>query len=163
MKIGISGHQVICPESSLEWVEATLRAAMLRQHASAGVSCLAAGTDQIFASIALGLGMDLEVIIPCDGYEGAFDETGGKVRYTELLGSATRVHRLDFQQPSQEAFLCAGKRVVDICDGMLFVWDGTASEGCGGTADIVAYARLRAVPFIWLNPVDSAIQTSNSE
>jgi hypothetical protein len=64
--------------------------------------------------------------------------------------SAT-VERLEFDEATDEAFLAGGRRVVDACDRLVAVWDGQASRGLGGTADIVGYARAvgRPVSVVW--------------
>ncbi|MEO5877101.1 MAG: hypothetical protein ABIQ26_19070, partial [Streptosporangiaceae bacterium] len=54
-------------------------------------------------------------------------------------------------EPTDEAYLVAGHRVVKRSDLLLAVWDGRPAGGLGGTADIVAYARDRGteVGVIW--------------
>jgi hypothetical protein len=158
MKVGISGHQEIRPSSSIDWVKRTLRQELQGMGAETGVSSLATGADQIFASIALDLGMELEAVIPCEGYESTFGDSADKGRYEELKTRAARCDCLDYPKPSQEAFLRAGQRVVEICDAMIFVWNGKPSGGRGGTADIVAYAKDKDKPFIRLNPSDCSLE-----
>jgi hypothetical protein len=48
--------------------------------------------------------------------------------------------------PSEQAYRAAGQRVVGLAEVLLAVWDGTRSEGVGGTADVVAFAGERGVP-----------------
>lgn len=155
MKVGISGHQNIQPESAVGWVEATIRDELRNQRASVGVSSLAAGADQIFAAIVLEMGLELEAVIPCIGYELAFGHEENKIRFQQLNERAKFHHLLNFDQPSEEAFLIAGQRIVDTSDFMIFVWDGMPARGIGGTSDIVTYARGTGIPYLWLNPVDS--------
>lgn len=158
MKVGISGHQMIRPEDAAAWVEATLRDELIASHASAGISCLATGADQIFAAIVLDLGLELEAVIPCKGYASAFSDADSKARYAALNSQAVRRSHLNYPEPSEEAFLHAGQRVVEMCDLMLFVWNGEHAHGRGGTQDILEYARNRAVPYVRLNPSDRSIQ-----
>ncbi|MFV2019058.1 hypothetical protein [Micromonospora sp. LOL_023] len=49
-----------------------------------------------------------------------------------------------------EAYAAVGRRVLDRCDLLFAVWDGSAG-GVGGTAEAVAAARRRgvAVEVIW--------------
>lgn len=152
MKVGVSGHQKIQPKSAIGWVEATIRDELRKQRASVGVSSLAAGADQTFATIVLKMGLELEAVIPCAGYESTFTDEENEKRFQQLNECAKFHHLLDFDQPSEEAFLSAGKRVVDTSDFMIFVWDGMPARGVGGTADIVAYAQSKSVPFLWLCP-----------
>lgn len=156
MRIGISGHQNILPQSAVGWVADAIRDELRNRRASVGVSSLAAGTDQIFASIVLELGLELEAVIPCAGYESAFADDEGRARFRRL-NEAAKIHRhLNFDEPSELAFLSAGQQVVDLADLMIFVWNGKPARGLGGTADIVAYAKAEGVPFIHLNPTDSS-------
>ena len=157
MRIGISGHQNILPESARGWVADAIRNELRNRHASVGVSSLAAGTDQIFAGIVLEMGLELEVVIPCVGYESAFADAEAKSRFRQLNEHAKIHSHLDFDGPSELAFLSAGHRVVESADLMIFVWDGKPARGLGGTGDIVAYAKAEGVPFIQLNPTDCSI------
>jgi hypothetical protein len=157
MKIGVSGHQDIFPEKSVDWVKANLHTVIVNKEATSGISCLAVGTDQLFASVIVNLTLNLIVVIPCDDYETTFhnrEDISSYQRYKEL---AIQQHRLNYHMPSQQAFLDAGKCVVDLADIMIFVWDGKPADGIGGTADIVRYANDRKRPYILLNPVSRTI------
>jgi hypothetical protein len=158
VKVGISGHQNIQPKSALGWIEAAIRNELRNQQASVGISCLAAGADQIFAKVVLEIGLELEAVIPCLGYESAFSDNESRERFSKMIELATVQQVLDFASPTEEAFFAAGKHVVDASDFMIFVWDGMPARGLGGTADIVAYARTKRLPFTQLNPTDSSIQ-----
>lgn len=157
MRVGISGHQNIQPESAVAWLEAAIREALATQRASVGVSSLAAGADQIFATVVLEMGLDLAVVTPCIGYESSFENEESKARFIRLNDRAKFHHLMDFPSPSEQAFLAAGKWIIDTSDSMIFIWDGRPARGLGGTADIVAYARAKTVPFVHLNPTDSSI------
>jgi len=159
VKVGISGHQNIRPQSALGWVEAVIREELLNQRASVGVSSLAAGADQIFADIVLELGLDLKAVIPCAGYESTFADEESKEHFKQMIGRSKVQHILDFPNPSEEAFSAAGQQIVDTVDLMIFVWDGMPARGLGGTADIVEYARTKYLPFTHLNPTDSSIHS----
>jgi hypothetical protein len=115
-----------------------------------GITSLAIGADQLFAELVLRSSGRLHVIIPAMRYETTFDARGLS-RYQVLLGAAVEVERLEFEDPTEESFLAAGKRVVDLCSTLLAVWDGRPSRGLGGTADVVHYAESvgRRVHVIW--------------
>jgi hypothetical protein len=72
------------------------------------------------------------------------------------LEAAHSVTRLDYAEPTEEAFLAAGKSVVDNCQVLIAVWDGKPARGLGGTADIVRYARDtgKAVSIVWPDGID---------
>ena len=161
MTVGVSGHQKL-PSNSVAWVRNSLRNALLEHRVSKGVSCLAAGTDQLFALAVLELGLKLEAVIPCDNYSSAFPDESTRATYSDLLRRASSHCRLPFTAPSEEAFLRGGERVVDLADLMLFVWSGNPAAGRGGTADIVNYAVSKNVPFIHINPSTLNVAASES-
>jgi hypothetical protein len=128
-------------------VDVALREALVPYAGSelVGVSCLAGGPDQLFARVVLDLGGVLEVVVPAEHYRDGLEpeEQDG---YDELIATAARIERLPFVESTSEAHLAAGQKIVDRCDLLFAVWDGHPSQGLGGTADTVAYARDRGVP-----------------
>jgi hypothetical protein len=150
VRIGFTGHQNLPPKLVAE-IQRGLRKELERNTTDlTGLSSLADGADQIFASTVLDVGGALEVIIPSMGYETTFSRPA-LVGYKRLLGKAARVCQLPFTKPSQEAFFAAGKYVVDNSDRIIAVWDGEKAAGLGGTGDVVQYARDRGlnVAIIW--------------
>jgi hypothetical protein len=150
MRVGATGHQNL-PRESIPRITHDLREQLAHEPELVGVSSLAAGADQLFASIVLSLGGQLEIVIPAEGYERTFDEPSMLHQYRLFLRRATTVHQLAFHEPSEVAFLEAGKEVVNRSDRLIAIWDGKPAQGLGGTADIVAYAKRRGVPttVIW--------------
>jgi hypothetical protein len=151
MKFGITGHQRI-PLIAIEYLRQAL-VDFLRSECSEliGVSSLAAGADQLFASVLLELGGKLVVIIPCEKYEETFKTIEDITLYESLLAHSSTITRLAFAEPSAEAFLAAGRGVVNASDLLIAMWDGMPSRGLGGTADIVEYARVlrKEVRVMW--------------
>lgn len=147
----MSGHQSI-PPSARAFIAAGIDAYLARTAASSqGICSLAAGADQMFARSVLESGRALHVVVPSEGYDTTFDDPVDRERYERFLLAAVVVEELPFKTPSEEAFLAAGRRVVDLCHVLLAVWDGKQARGLGGTADIVDYARDldREVVVIW--------------
>ncbi len=97
------------------------------------------------------LGGDLVVVVPSDNYEASFELSKDRTRFEVLLDQSLATVRLDYDEPSEDAFFAAGRRVVDLCDLLVAVWDGLPAQGRGGTADVVAYARRQGKPVevIW--------------
>jgi hypothetical protein len=154
MYIGFTGHQKIDRPERWDWIREQF-ARVLQKAAGRGdrvLSALAAGGDQLFAETALGLGVPVEVIIPCGGYETTFDEPGEQERYEGLLVKAAEVTRLGFAAPSEDAYLAAGQHIVDRAGLLVALWNGKPAAGKGGTGDIVAYARDRGRPVIHVHP-----------
>lgn len=145
MRLGISGHQDISPEV-VAYVRPILIRLINEQEGNVvGVSSLAAGADQLFATLILDQGGSVHAIIPCREYERTFSEPDGLKQFNALLTRAQKIETLDYREPSEEAFLDAGRLVVDNSDLLIAVWDGQPAVGKGGTADIVDYARRRSV------------------
>ena len=155
MNVGISGHQerdgiewpwvrkIICEElTKLEDVYKTF-------------SCLAAGSDQIFAEAALSIGLPVVAVIPLDGYEKFFDG-GALANYKRLLANCEQRH-LHWKGDAESAFFEAGKFVVEASDLLLAVWDGENADGVGGTGDVVGYARSMGRPILHINPITQSV------
>lgn len=155
MRFGVTGHQGLSqPTEALLTVE--LRK-LLRPHPRlVGVSSLANGADQVFARTVLSLSGTLEAVIPASRYHETFPVGEKRAEYQRLLSLAARKIVLDFEEPSEEAFMAAGKEVVARSDELVAVWDGRRARGFGGTADIVAFARETDVPVHIVWPAGSA-------
>jgi hypothetical protein len=152
MRIGVSGHQNIGAIHVVDWVRAQITDELRKRQFVSGVSSLAEGADQLFAEIVLDLGKLLEVVIPCRNYETAFANPAAAEQFRDLKRRASTSSVLSFDEPCEEAFYQAGRRIVEISDLMIFVWNGRPAKGHGGTGDIVAYARELGREFIWINP-----------
>jgi len=149
--VGFTGHQNITYLAKRAIARAIAGELAAQADASmAGVSSLAAGSDQIFAFCVLAAGGRLTFIQPSEGYRDTFRGTD-LLRYDSLLPLVSTVEVLSFDEPSENAYYAAGQCVADMCDLLLAVWDGKAAGGLGGTADIVAEARAKgkAVTVIW--------------
>lgn len=143
MRIGVTGHQDI-PSTAIEYVTRGIKSVLDRVNDSlVGVSSLAVGADQFFASQILARGGRLEVVLPSSGYEKTFSRLQDLRNFHSLLDRAAEIETLKFEEPSAEAYLAAGRRVVDLSEILLAIWDGQPAKGTGGTADIVEYARSR--------------------
>ena len=101
LRIGVSGHQQIGDEATIEFVSQQLRellATFQRQAQERGqdilvYSALALGTDQLFVKIALEMGIPLELVIPCSHYAEIFSTTEARDEYHRLLSLCQDVHR----------------------------------------------------------------------
>lgn len=151
MKIGVTGHQNIPPQA-LEYVRReTSKLLAAAGPELVGISSLAAGGDQIFASLVLQRGGRLEVVLPCKQYDKTFPSLKDLRSCEALLERASNVETMDFEEPSEDAYLATGYRVVDLSGLLIALWDGEPAKGKGGTADVVEYARSRAtrVEVVW--------------
>jgi len=152
LKIGISGHQNLGTADVIDWTRAQMRHELLKRDFACGLTSLADGADQLFAEVVLSLGKPLEVIIPCKNYEAAFTSLVARKRFRNLKHRVSKAYVLDFEHPSEEAFYQAGRRIVELSDLMIFVWNGKPAKGHGGTADIIAYADQSSRPYVRIDP-----------
>jgi hypothetical protein len=158
IRIGITGHQRLDDETTWQWVRGVLADAVARSpRPFAGLSSLAIGADQLLASIVLDQHGTLEVVVPFPDYRSRFADEQDAKRYDALLSRASRVDVLPAQVSDQEAYLAAGKRIVDRSDEMFAVWNGQPAADVGGTGDIVQYARDVGRLLTVFNPVNRTV------
>ncbi len=139
MRVGVTGHQ---HRPGIVWSEVGARiSAVLASlpRPLVGLSCLAGGSDQVFARAVLEHGGSLEAVIPIRDYRDTMELEDAE-SFDGLIAAAA-VFELDLACPREAAFFAAGRWIVDRCDVMIAVWDGKPAAGTGGTADVVAYAR----------------------
>lgn len=148
-RLGITGHQNL-PADAIPWITSDFLSILDEAGTGAVVSSLAEGADQLLSTLAVEHDFDLEVVIPCSGYETTLSATG-LAQCRSLLDAATSVTTLDFPEPSEAAYMAAGKVIADNCELLCAVWDGRPAKGLGGTGDVVDYARTRGrlVRIIW--------------
>jgi hypothetical protein len=154
VRFGVTGHQVL-PPRIVDRAVSHWRHVLPVGAGLYGVSSLAEGADQLFAAHVLAAGGVLEAVLPCENYVSSLATDEGRARFEELRRAAGTVITLPYPNPSEQAFLAAGQAVVERCDHLFAVWDGSPARGLGGTADIVAYARGRGRPLtvLWVDGV----------
>lgn len=148
--VGISGHQGLTGETE-DLVRAEIEKLLRPLDGIVGVTSLAEGADQLFAQAVLEQGGLLEAVIPCDDYETTFKAAESRRRFRHLKSIARSVTRLDFSEPSEKAFMAAGRFVADRSEILIAVWNGQPAAGLGGTGDVVEYAneRSKVVHVVW--------------
>jgi hypothetical protein len=153
MNIGITGHQRLDHPTAWADVVREIDAVLARRGEHVvGITSLAIGADQVFADAVLQRGGSLRVVVPFEGYEATFAEGPARDAYERLLLEADKVEYLEKSGTDEEAFFAAGKRVVDLADEVIAVWNGKPAAGLGGTADVVAYARSVGKPVTVITP-----------
>jgi hypothetical protein len=154
VRFGVTGHRIL-PPSIVDCAQRHWDRVLPAGSRPHGVSNLADGADQLFATHVLAAGGTLEVVLPCEGYAGSLIADDSRTRFEDLRRAAAKVTTMPYPAPSDQAFLAAGQALVDRCDHLFAVWDGRPSRGLGGTADIVTYARDRGRPVtvLWVQGV----------
>lgn len=145
VRVGVTGHREI-PAAILPMVRDW---ALRRLDVGDNVvilSCLAPGTDQIFAEAARDHGIEMTAVVPGTDYEAQLGDEEARALYLAYNRSCAIRVDLPVQPTVEEAYLAAGMWIVDHADELVAVWDGRPARGLDRTADVVAYARRTGVP-----------------
>ena len=158
-RIGITGHQLLGDQPAVAWIRSAIDR-VLGEHIGelVGVSCLAVGADQVFATLVLERGGALEVVLPFPEYrERGLSGDGDRQQYDRLIARG----RVDILprggRSDEEAYLHVGIQVVSRCDVLVAVWNGSPAAGPGGTADVVSRARDCGRAVVIINPVQRIV------
>jgi len=156
-RIGVTGHSDLTTPS-LPIIEAALREWLVPRTGRrwVGVSCLARGADQLFAALVLGLGGQLEVILPARDYRARTVGPRNAAQFDHLLSAATRTTVMGFDQSCREAYMAASTALLATVDRVAAVWDGKPARSHGSTGDVVAAARRLGLPVSVLWPTGAA-------
>ena len=161
MKVAITGHQYLGSDETAFWVSAELEILINSLKITTGYTCLAIGTDQLFAEVLLKHAVPFVAVLACAEIEKSFKDAEAVAVFRQLCAQASGIIRLPFEQPGGEAYFAAGKVVVDQADLLLAVWDGQPAKGLGGTADVVGYAQQVHKRVIHLDPLTRKIAYLN--
>lgn len=156
MIVGITGHQSR-EGIDWKWVRTKIREELKTLgHVEEGLSSLAEGADQVFAECILDRGAALRAVIPTDYYVKHF-RGRSRATYLKLVDQA-RIDKIEGVLGSEDdAFLKAGRYIVDQSDVIIAIWDQQPAQGKGGTADVVAYAQQRQRDIRLINPIDKTV------
>jgi hypothetical protein len=148
--VGVTGHSNLTDRSVGLVHDEILDLLRPRANDLVGMTCLARGADQVFADAVLELGGALEVVIPASDYfTGISDPV--RERCGAYLDAAASTVTMPYETSGPPAYLKASQYLIDRCDLLIAVWDGSPATGSGGTADAVAYARERgrSIVIVW--------------
>lgn len=118
------------------------------------LSSLAEGADRILADKLLQIPKTtlwVPLPLPREDYLSDFRNSRSKEEFIHLLRRAERVIELPVKINRDEAYLAAGRYIIEICDVLLAIWDGKPSRDKAGTSPIVALARERSLPLAWIH------------
>lgn len=144
--VAITGHRDMVETDALkEEVSAYFDGLLTKSRELTLLSPLADGADRFVAEVFLEKQQThphLSLVVPMpfsqERYMDDFD-TASKQEFLELLAKADGA----FQVPSMgdTPYAELGKYLVNVCDELLALWDGTYNGKAGGTGDVVGYAK----------------------
>jgi uncharacterized phage-like protein YoqJ len=105
------------------------------------ISGVALGWDQAVAVAAIELGIPVTAYIPHIGQADQWPKEAVE-RYSSILGKCEKVVTCHLGGYEPGVMQLRNKRMVDDCDAMLALWDGSP----GGTANCIAYAEKKGKP-----------------
>lgn len=144
----VTGHMDLT-DTSVLLVRTALHDLFAEHDGSAlvGVSCLAAGSDTLFAEEVLASGGELVAVVPSRDYRAAKVKPGHAPAFDRLVQAAAEVVVAPFATAGREAYEAANRVLLERADRLVAVWNGRPPGGKGGgTADVVLQARAEGVP-----------------
>lgn len=152
--VGFTGHRRIRNEEKVGKCLCEIIASLRREtdREMVGRSSVASGGDALFAEACLASNLKWIAQLPFPEAEFQKDFSAEEwARAKALLSQALRVetHRAAADRPA--AYLECGLATVEGADVMIALWDGKASRGPGGTAEIVAHTRTLQKPLILIH------------
>jgi hypothetical protein len=155
--IGFAGHRAVADPVALK----AAIVAVLREFQAgvegelSGRASAAAGADLLFLEACRELGLGYSVVLPFgeERFREDFDDPAEWARAKVLMDGAANVEIAPGNEVAPEAYHLAAREILDVCDAMLFAWDGKPARGIGGTAESVGEARERGLP---LRVIDAA-------
>jgi hypothetical protein len=150
--IAVTGH-IDLTEESVPLVRAALRELLepYREDLT-GVSCIAAGSDSLFAEEVSALGGRLVVVIPSQDYRDRKVKPDHASTFDHLVEAAAEVLTLPHETADRQAYEGANTVLLERAERLVAVWNGAPPSGKGGgTADVVTEARAAGIPMdvVW--------------
>lgn len=116
-----------------------------------GVSCLAAGADQVFVAAVTATGGTYDVILPCRDYRDQMINPAEHHHFDGLLDGAGETVVLPAHRSGAEAYAAANRELVARSAHLFAVWDGVPDHRPGTTAHAVRLAERdgKPVTVVW--------------
>ena len=148
--IGFAGHRQVADKvAALRAIRQELDRMCSGSGAEyAGVSSAAAGADLLFLEACRMRGMKTVVLLPftTERFREDFGDPDEWQRACECLDAAWWSEVCPGGEEAPEAYHVVAREILQCSSRMLFVWDGQAPRGLGGTAESIADARELGIP-----------------
>jgi hypothetical protein len=164
LAIGFTGHRKLSDEAKcreavrkvlLEWIAKVPGVVY-------GVTSVAAGADLLFAETCIELNLPIRVFLPVpkEQFREDFDEPAWD-RAECVFKNALSVEVTGAGEKLTERYYECGIQTVQESQLLIALWDGEPSQGLGGTADMVHFAKEQGRPVIWIHGATGAVQHFN--
>ncbi|MBW1597501.1 hypothetical protein [Streptomyces sp. JJ38] len=112
-----------------------------------GISCIAKGSDSLFAEAVLEAGGRLVVVIPSQDYRERKVKPDHAATFDRLTAAASEVVVMPHATADRSAYEAANTVLLERGERLVAVWNGQppGAKG-GGTADVVLAARSSGLP-----------------
>lgn len=156
LTLGVTGHRFLCQVDELiPRIDAVLDyiAAEWPGIALTIISALAEGSDRlVVARLLCRCHARLVVPLPLPEamYIQDFLSASSRQEFWELLARADEIVRFPDTATRPAGYAVAGEYLLDHCDLLITLWDGQPAQGEGGTGAVVAGARQRGLPIVWI-------------
>lgn len=154
VRIGVTGHRVFDDVDDVERRVDRVLDEVCGRHGGSDIevwSSLAEGADRLVAELLVRRGAELVVVlpVPAGDYRTDFADPLSVAEFDRLVASAQEVHLARPADATREAaYEAAGHVLLDHVAVLVALWDGAASRGRGGTAEVVAEARRRGIEVV---------------
>jgi hypothetical protein len=152
--VGFTGHRRVENEEKAALVLCEVVAGLKRDLGSdmIGRSSVASGGDTLFAEACVAANLKWVALLPFpeSEFQKDFNDADWK-RARKLLDQAERIEVLSDTAERPQGYLHCGLATVEGADLMVALWNGKASRGLGGTADIVEHVRLLQKPLVLIS------------
>ena len=157
LAIGFTGHRSLLREStSREAIRNVLSDWKSKAKGIVyGVSSAAAGGDLLFAETCIELDIPVRILLPFarEQFRNDFDDPTWN-RAEQVFAKALSVEIVGVSGPPEELYYECGIETVQQSHLLIALWDGGPSQGMGGTADIVHFAREQGRTVLWIQSAD---------
>lgn len=152
LTIAVTGHRTLkghyAPSTLHDIIRGKLKNKLIELKPRRAISGMALGVDTLFTEACLDLGIPILAAVPHDGQEKIW-RTKDQIYYHELLKKVSRVHVVTPGPYSPGAMHARNHFMVDHCDLLIAVWDGTKK---GGTYACIQYAEKVNLEVFYITP-----------
>ena len=164
LAIGFTGHRKLPDENKCrESIRKVLREWKAKVPGAVyGLTSAAAGGDLLFAETCIELNMPIRVFLPTpkEQFREDFDEPTW-ARAECIFKKALSVEVAGAGEEVTERYYECGIETVRQSQLLVALWDGGPSQGLGGTADMVHFAKGQGWPVIWINSATGKVEFFN--